>query len=468
MSTTAPTLIRAPLPRQGGQAAIALTGAAVAAGLAAALLGPVALALPVAALLVAWLVRHPQALLVTFVSIGVFKGTPLLDLLPADPTLALGLLLVGVCVARVLNGRALKVSALYALTFVVIGLLLAISLLYTLEPAYGAEKVLKFWTFTAVAGFAPFCVVEDERDLRALLRWLLVAAVVGALVTMAFGQVTAANDVNNANDGRLEFGGIANTIFMSRMLCLGVIVAFFAPVMGLGGRWRTLLPLLGVFLAAVAAFIGSRGPIVALVLAFAFTLAGVVVRNPRVLRYLLVLLVLAVAAFSFVKLPETSAARLTGVATNPAAVFEGDGRATLYRQAIEIIAAHPLFGLGSGSFLIYSAVVSVKDIYYPHNIFLEVAADVGLPAALLLAGMLGALVVGLFRRGLAEDDQTRRMLAYAVLALLLCTLFAAQFSGDINDNRTLWTTLGLGWLVVRHGIPSTVAATDRRDRRTDR
>ena len=45
-------------------------------------LGPAALALPFALALVAVLVRHPPALLVLYVYVGIFKGEPLVSDLP--------------------------------------------------------------------------------------------------------------------------------------------------------------------------------------------------------------------------------------------------------------------------------------------------------------------------------------------------------------------------------------------------
>jgi O-antigen ligase len=427
--------------------------AALLAGLAAALVGPAALAAPVVLAVIVWLCRRPVALLATYLSIGVFKGTPLLQGLPVDPTLALAMLLVGVCAVRVMTGRAFKIPMTLAATFVVLGLLLVLSLTWTPIPGYGAEKALKFWTLTLLAVAAPFCVIDSERDLRRLLVWLLVAAVVGAGVTLQFGEVSAGADINNANTGRLEFGGVENTIFMSRLLCAGALVALFAPAMRLGNGWgRVVLPLLAVGLLAVAASIGSRGPLVSLGMALAVTLSAVIVRNPRALLPLLGMVAVGAIVLAFVSLPETSAARLRGITEDPLGTLQTDGRSRLYTQAIEIAQDHPVTGFGSGSFNLYSAVLIRKELRYPHNIFLETAAEIGLAAALLLAVCMIAVLVALFRRAWATADAQRRAQVYLVTALLLLTFFAAQFSGDINDNRTFWTALGLGWLVARHDL----------------
>jgi O-antigen ligase len=447
-----PTMPRA-LERPPTGLLLGFAGAALLAALAAARWGTGALAIPILIVVIVWLCRHPVALLTAYLSIGVFKGASLLQELPVDPTLALAVFLVGVCVVRVLTGRAFKIPMALAATFVILGVLLVLSLTWTPVPGYGAEKAFKFWTLTLLAIAAPFCVVDNERDLRRLLAWFLIAAVVGAMVTLAFGQVSAVEDINNANTGRLEFGGVENTIFMSRMLCAGAIVALFAPAMRLGGAWgRIALPLIGVGLIAVAASIGSRGPLVSLALALAVTLTAIILRNPRALLPLLAMVAIGAAVLPFISLPETSAARLRGITEDPLGTLQQDGRSRLYRQAIEIARDNPVVGLGAGGFRLYSAVLIRKELRYPHNIFLEAAAEIGIAAAVVLGLCMIAVLVGLFRRAWGAEDTQRRSQVYLVTALLLLTFFAAQFSGDINDNRTFWSALALGWLVARHDL----------------
>jgi O-antigen ligase len=461
MTAFAATLKQRRAASEGLWVPLAFAGAAFVAALAAAFSGPGALAVPVAIVVVVWLWQRPAALLAAYLAIGVFKGVPLVAELPLplvdvrlDTTLALAALLSVVCAVRVVTGRAFKIPMPLAITVVVIGLLLILSLMWTPVLGYGAEKALRFWTLTLLAIVAPFCVVENVRDLRALLGWTLAIALLGVLVVLAFGDVVAAGDINNANTGRLEFGGVENTIFTSRLLCGGAVVAFFVPALGFGGRWGRLLgPLTGVGLLAVAASIGSRGPIVSLVLAFVVTLTAVVLRNPRALVPLVGMVAVGVVVLSFVSLPETSAARLRGITQDPLGTLQADGRSRLYRQAIEIARDHPVRGFGAGGFKLYSAVLIRKELRYPHNIFLETAAEIGVIAAIVLAVCMAALLIGLFRRAWATEDARRRAEVYTVTALLLLTFFAAQFSGDINDNRAFWTALALGWLVTRHDLP---------------
>jgi hypothetical protein len=70
----------------------------------------------------------------------------------------------------------------------------------------------------------------------------------------------------------------------------------------------------------------------------------------------------------------------------------------------------------------------------------------------VLAISMITVLIALFRRAWASTDSRRRSEVYLVTALLLLAFFNAQVSGDINDNRTFWTALALGWLVARHRL----------------
>ena len=150
--------------------------------------------------------------------------------------------------------------AAYLALLLLIGCTLAVSLTWTPMADYGTEKVLKFFSLTAIAALAPFFIIEDRRDLVQLL-WATVA-----LAILSAG-VALANPGDEAQSGRLEFGGNENTIFTSRLLCAGALVLCVAPGLGLPRPLRLLAPVVGVGLAVVASSIGSRGPIVSLALA---------------------------------------------------------------------------------------------------------------------------------------------------------------------------------------------------------
>ena len=437
-------------PRGGARMAFwpvaVAAGTAVLSAAGAVILGPAALALPLGIALVVGLVRYPLALLVLYGYVGIFKGEPLVADLPFDITLVLGVLLALVCIHRLIEGRVRPVPAAYLALLLLIGCTLAVSLTWTPMADYGTEKVLKFFSLTALAAVAPFFIVEDRRDLMQLVWATAGLAIISAGVALAFPGA-------EAESGRLEFGGNENTIFTSRMLCAGALVLLLAPGLGLPRPLRVVVPLLGVGLAVVASSIGSRGPIVSLALALVCVAVASVVRSPRQLASVLVIVAAGIAIFPFVQLPETSRERLEETVSNPTQTLEQDGRSRLYGKAIELTQENPVFGFGSGGFLLYSFVLIEQEERYPHNIFLELSAEVGLAPALALGAAVLFLLIAIGRRAWTTKDERDRRLVFVLGGLFLVNLFAVQFSGDINDNRAFWTMFGVSWLVARYGLP---------------
>lgn len=120
------------------------------------------------------------------------------------------------------------------------------------------------------------------------------------------------------------------------------------------------------------------------------------------------------------------------------------GREELWWLALSMIAEHPLLGVGP----MHYACVDPVLAGHPHNAVLQIAAEWGLPAALLLA----ALLLWLFYRAIV---QTRRSSPVSgagdVAPILLASLFSAtvlaQFAGMIvmPINHITIVVMG-GWL----------------------
>jgi len=435
-------------PGAVGASVLAAGLAALSAGAAVAL-GPAALVLPFALVAVAWLLRHPPVLLAAFLHVGIFKGEAVLRALPFDITAALGLLLAGVCVHRILEVRSRAPALGLAAPVLIIGVALALGLLWTPVSDYGTEKAAKFLTLTLLSAVSPFVIVEGRRDLVELL-----LALVGLALLAGVGSVVT------ESTGRYEFGGRDNTILTSRLICLGALVLVLGSGLLRSRAMRMAGPALALGLVAVAAGVGSRGPLLSLVLALLCVTAASVARSPRQLLGILLVVAAGVAVFPFVSLPETSRDRLERTVQNPYASVDEDGRSLLYDKALELTAEHPFRGIGTGGFFLYSYVLADQEERYPHNVFLELSSEVGLVPAVALALSVLSLLIALFSRAWAirEDRERRFFLIFVVLFLF--NLFSLQFSGDINDNRTFWAMFGLAWLLALH--PSAMISDNRK------
>ena len=242
-----------------------------------------------------------------FLDVGLFKEQAFVQSLPVDATLALGVLLATVCAMRVATGRVRPVPFGFALTITIVGLSLAVSLAWTPAAAYGGEKTTTFLTVTMLAIGAPFFLFERVDDLRRFFMWIVVVA-----VPVAFLALTHPS----GETGRLAGD---NTIGTSRLLCTAALILLLSAVGR--SRWRLPPVALAVGFIAIAAAVGSRGPILALVLALAFGLAAWLLRVPRKVAPVLAVAAVSLAVVPFVSLPAASGERLASAARDPVAAF---------------------------------------------------------------------------------------------------------------------------------------------------
>ncbi len=123
-------------------------------------------------------------------------------------------------------------------------------------------------------------------------------------------------------------------------------------------------------------------------------------------------------------------------------------RQEVWRWAVTAISDFPFTGCGLGAFrrvvtLLYPLNVQMPDIAHAHNIFLQVALDIGLPGLIAYLALLGLMVKVAWRVAQREE--------YRALAIgILCGTLALHTFG-LLDALTLgskpaiafWYSLGL-------------------------
>ena len=264
-------------------------GAAGFAALATVALGPKALAIPFVVLIVLFFMREPLALLNLYLVVGLFKEESVVRSLPVDATLALGMLVALVCGIRLVTGRVRRVPFGFALTITVVSLSLLASLTWTDAAGYGSSKATTFLTVTMLAIGAPFFLIETWDDVRRFFTWTVIVAIPVAILALA----------NPSTDtGRLAGD---NTIGTSRLLCTGALILLLSALAR--PRWRLPSTALAAAFIAIAAAVGSRGPILSLGLALVVTLVAWLARVPREAAPVLAIAVLSLAVVPFVSLP---------------------------------------------------------------------------------------------------------------------------------------------------------------------
>lgn len=417
---------------------LAAAGGLAALGAATALLGNVVLAPLLGLALVAALLSYPEIGFALFLTAGSYKEWLAAYLpVPFDVTVALAALLGVAVLLRAGRGGPAPIPAALLLGTGLLALTVGLSALGTDADA-GADKAARFVGLTVGSALAAAALLDSEQRVG---RFLVACVLLGLAMTLT-GRVTS--------EGMVAMN--ANHIATGRLLGLGIIgVAWLAARPGTKPLSRFALLLPGAALGYGFLYSGSRGAFTALVAAFAIT-AVTALRLRRARRLVLTaatILALVTAAAS-VLVPESLAmmnrrlGQVDARSDSPAGA-----RLSLARDAWDVFTARPLSGAGVGGFGPAARAAEAGRSIYPHNILLEIAAELGLPgiAAFLLLVWLAA---GRIRRALTTaGDQRRTALVLVVLAIAGYSLANAMFSGDLNDNRMLFAALGLCFALPR-------------------
>jgi len=114
-----------------------------------------------------------------------------------------------------------------------------------------------------------------------------------------------------------------------------------------------------------------------------------------------------------------------------------------YRTSWTLFENNPVVGYGIGSWPLLAGFPDMRG--YPHNIILEILVEMGLVGAVFFFIFLLAGITRLFSEKISNNPQ--RMI---ILALFVNAFINAMLSGDIPDNRFLFSVVGLMCLNPRN------------------
>lgn len=433
MSTGAralPVGAAAPSPARAAAPALAL---ALVGGAGVAAVGPArAAAMLVGAVLLVAVARWaPELFLVTLVLSGPIASS---DLGASLPIALLPISLLGIAVA--LAGRLLRRSALPALPvgvipFVLIAVMLVLGSLYSPDPAGAVEKATTFQTVSAAAFFAPLLLLDGRTGFRRLCIGLVAVGTFAALAARETGHPSHP----------LTLPGDTNEITMGLLTGLGLvaIVGYLWPTTP--GPWRLVwLP----FAAVMApAFIGagSRGALAGAAVALLLTL-GLQLARPGNRRPAVAILVAAVAVAPVIWAGSPPAAKQKYLSSlqlgqgSDALDAGGGARGEIFSSAVRLFAENPM-GVGTNGY------PALTGYIWPHNIVLELGAELGIVGVALLAALVVAVARTLARA--YAGPSAPEAVGAAGLAALPFTLAFSSY--DLNNNRILWIMLGVALAV---------------------
>jgi len=376
------------------------------------------------------LLLYPEFALALYVVIGDVKGDDrVASILPLDLTLTLAaVLLAGIGLNLLRRKRVSAIPPVYLL-FVALLVLMTASLSYTPVFSAGLEKLGRFITVTGIVIVAPFFVIGTP---VAMKRFLIGFGIIAfAICGWSLSGLSGSARLATPSDNTIGLGHIACALIL--LIWFGVIPRYRFPY-----RILTYL-LLGVPALALVGS-GSRGPVIACV---AVVLLSPLFHRPPV-RDLACMGGLALVTLPFAKIPASSIDYLETLIRGQSVGSVLDFRSDLLAYGWKLLQRHPLIGTGIQGFRYYSPN---PELYkWPHNIFLEIACELGIPAALMALSIFGSAVLEACRQ-LKHRTAPTFVLSQVAAALLFVGLINGTNTGDINSDRATWLFVSLVYVV---------------------
>lgn len=291
------------------------------------------------------------------------------------------------------------------------------SLLWSTDSAYALQKSLELWIIL----FASFALYQLAR--RAVcLRSVVVSTV--AFVVL-FLILSAFLSLDSATPGRAAILGGGPNVF-GRIMGLSCIVAVGLILSGRRLPGMIILPCSLFFLVLS----GSRGAQMSLVLAGLVSIIFLPEFRSAIRRYLPTLLMSAALATLTITInPVISDFVYHRFVYQIFIELHSAGRWEIFQEALSLWNTHPILGAGIGAFN------SISEFKYPHNVFLEVASELGSIGLVLYVIKIAALTFAIFRY---RPRGKPHMLIVPLVLALGFSFFAAQVSGDFYDDRLTW------------------------------
>jgi O-antigen ligase len=309
-------------------------------------------------------------------------------------------------------GRARPVVV--ALTVYVVWFLLASALALAPATAFTQLDPLVKLLMPVVVGLT---VLNDDTNQRRMFWTIVLAqAYVGFEMNLSYLK-----GFNAAAEG---FGGMDNNFFGASL------VSTLGPAIALGISSRTWYERATAY-TAVALILHttlltfSRGAMVGMLAVGAVGFVMI----PKSPRFLVAAALVTILAVRFTG-PQLMARYATAFASEEERDGSAESRVELWRDCIKVIAAYPIFGVGPANWRIIAKNYGWSEGKSAHSVWMESAAEVGLPgaAALLFFFCLAALKLWpIARERITDENRYQVAIATGVVLSVVGFVVAGQF-----------------------------------------
>jgi len=394
--------------------------------------------------------KYPEIYFALFLTAGVYKADARLYLISRylDLTIFFEILTI----LSVYHNILLKKIKLFLppkqifMPYLLLIFLAILSLLYTPSPLYGSEKLFRFLFITSVSFIFPLLIFKDKDS---YVRFLIVLIMLTLI--MGFDIITG-----GLKPGEFSFYGAlgANYLAVGRIsgiAVLSIITLIFVLKKKSLKIFLFLIILVPIFNILIA---GGRGPLLSLAISILILFMYLVLHSFKLLRrdimvkknYLNIILVMFLLIFISFLLIIFCKDFLVSTFYRLSLLENLEGRSietriSMYRTALISIYNFPqnMIGVGIGGF---SYIYNRSDMrIYPHNIFLEILSELGILGMFLFTFII-LFSLRVVSSNIKGANNVNYYLNLGVLLNFIFMFLNSQFSGDINDNRLLFTFLG--------------------------
>jgi putative inorganic carbon (HCO3(-)) transporter len=226
---------------------------------------------------------------------------------------------------------------------------------------------------------------------------------------------------NRAAEG---FGGMDNNCFAVSLLSV-IGPAITLTVASRTWYARCLAAAAGALILHTILLTYSRGGMIGLVAVIVVAF----VMMPKRPRYLVAILVTALVAVRFTG-PQLAARYATAFAASGERDGSAQSRLDLWKDCLKVIQAQPVFGIGPNNWRAYASTFGWAEGKSAHSVWMETAAEVGIPGVLALIFFFGSATVRLWPLARARLTATNRQevaLAAGVILSIVGFSVAGQF-----------------------------------------
>jgi putative inorganic carbon (HCO3(-)) transporter len=333
-----------------------------------------------------------------------------------------------------------------------------ISMLLSDEPSLGLKQVKKFFVFLML-----IVIYNTFRTMKEML-WLVYA-------WAAAGAVQALWSFHQYVDKRQHAEELGINFYMYYVA---------NRITGFLGHWMSFSGVQMMALLMVLAVIFFWPPpkkiVVALCVAALLILVSIVLGDTRSVwaatvaggaflvwkwrpKMLVLLPVLGLAGFLIA--PDSVKERIISIYKPHGTLDSNQHRYVTYRTGVEMIKAHPWFGLGPEivnrdfkKWVPADIPQPLPDGYYGHlhSIYIHYAAERGIPTMLMIMWLLGKIVFD-FARGARKATAAQRAFLYGGIAVVIGILIEGFFELNLGDSEPLGLFLAVvacGYLALSH------------------